>query len=70
MADAAESAVTSSVGNSSMYRLKVSMMTMMYEKPISVGKGPMVSIAILVIGDTVDKTNLGALTTACSGIIF
>ena len=37
---------------------------------MSVGNGPIVSIAIRVIGDTVDNTNRGALITVCNGIIF
>ena len=55
--DAADVAVTSVVCNNSMYLLKVSIMTMIWEKPMSVGNGPIVSIAIRVIGDTVDSTN-------------
>ena len=69
-ADAADVAVTSVVWNNSMYLLKVSIMTIIWEKPMSVGNGPIVSIAIRVIGDTVDNTNRGALITACNGIIF
>ena len=37
---------------------------------MSVGNGPIVSIDIHVIDDTVDRTNQGAFTTSCYGIIF
>ena len=37
---------------------------------MSVGNEPIVSIAIRVICDTVDRTNRGALITASNGIIF
>ena len=37
---------------------------------MSVGSGRIVSIAIRVIGDTIDRTNRGALITARNGIIF
>ena len=36
---------------------------------MTVWNGPIVSIAIRVIGDTIDRTNRGAFITVCNGII-
>ena len=69
-ADAADFVVTSVVWNSSMYLLKVSIMTMISEKAMSVGNGSIVSISIRVIGATVDRKNWDASITTCNGVIF
>ena len=38
--------------------------------PMSVGNGPIVSITIRVIGNTVDTTNRDTFKTACNRFIF
>ena len=69
-AAAAAIAVTSCLRNNSMYREKVSMMSIMYLNPISKGKGPIVSIEIRVIGFNVESTNREARIVLCLASIF
>ena len=69
-ASAAAIAVTSSFGNNSTYRVKLSMMTMMYFSPMSEDKGPIVSIEILSVGFRVERTNRDARMILCLVSIF
>ena len=69
-ASAWEIAVTSCIGNNSAYRVKVSMITIVYLLSMSKGKEPIVSIDIRSIGFRVDRTKFGARMVLCLASIF